>query len=136
VASSTLTTKKKLHRHHHRHRSGETTTEKAVAQKLIEYRPMTRDGGASSEEGSGEGTGQPQSHQMVVYRPRADLFLGFVNKGPESERGCSINKALKRFHRERMESGTSMPKSIEEKELWRSLRMRKNERGEIVLFSL
>ena len=71
---------------------------------------------------------------MVIFKPRADLFLSFVNKGPDSERGCSMNKALKRFHRERSASGTSLGKPVEEKELWRSLRLRKNERGEIVLF--
>lgn len=42
------------------------------------------------------------SNQLVIYRrSRADLFMSFVNKGPESEKGCSMNKALKRYHRER-----------------------------------
>jgi cell growth-regulating nucleolar protein len=92
--------------------------------KLIEYRPHSKDGKAAPGEG-----------QMIVYKPRADVFLSFINKGPESERGCSMNKALKRFHRERQASGTSMAKGKEEKELFKSLRMRRNERGEIVLFS-
>ncbi|KAI0393867.1 hypothetical protein F5Y17DRAFT_458528 [Xylariaceae sp. FL0594] len=91
--------------------------------KLIEYK--TR-----SEEKA------DQSGAMIVYRPRSDLFLSLCTKGPESDRGYSVNKALKRFHRERSESGTSLGKTMEEKELWRSLRMRRNERGEIVLFSL
>jgi cell growth-regulating nucleolar protein len=91
--------------------------------KLIEYRPHSKDGKA--EDG-----------QMVVFKPRADLFMGFVNKGPESERGCSMNKALKRFHRERQAAGTDLSKHMEEKELWRSIRMRRNDRGEIVLFSV
>ena len=47
-----------------------------------------------------------------------------------------MNKALKRFHRERSQSENCLGKSKEEKELFRSLRMRRNERGEIVLFSL
>ncbi|KAI1381686.1 hypothetical protein F4677DRAFT_399362 [Hypoxylon crocopeplum] len=92
--------------------------------KLIEYRKK------SSDEKEGE------SGQMILYKPRSDLFLSLCNKGPESERGCSVNKALKRYHRERSESGTSLGKVSEEKELWRSLRMRRNERGEIVLFSI
>ena len=105
----------------HRHRSdGEKS------QKLIEYRPHSRD--------SKEGEADNASGQLVVFKPRADLFLSFVNKGPDSERGCSMNKALKRFHRERTSTGGSLGKSLEEKELWRSLRMRRNERGEIVLF--
>lgn len=94
------------------------------APKLIEYRPpQSRDG----KEGES---------QMVVYKPRADLFLSYVNKGPESERGCSVNKALKRFHRERANSRESLSKGLEEKELWKSLRLRRNDRGEIVLFGL
>ncbi|WYZ34621.1 hypothetical protein EsH8_I_000897 [Colletotrichum jinshuiense] len=107
----------------HRHRSdGEKAT------KLIEYRPGSRDS-KKGEDGDDEG------NQMVVFRPRADLFLSFINKGPESERGCSMNKALKRFHRERSSSDDSLGKLSEEKELWRSLRMRRNEQGEIVLFT-
>jgi cell growth-regulating nucleolar protein len=94
------------------------------SQKLIEYRAK------SGDEKDNE------SGAMIVYRPRSDLFLSLCNKGPESDRGCSVNKALKRFHRERTSSGTSLGKVMEEKELWRSLRMRRNERGEIVLFSL
>ncbi|OAA78185.1 Zinc finger domain-containing protein, C2H2, LYAR-type [Akanthomyces lecanii RCEF 1005] len=74
--------------------------------------------------------------QMILFKPRADVFLGFVNKGPESDRGCSMNKALKRYHRERKESGANVSKVKDEKELWRSLRLRKNERGEIVVFAL
>lgn len=92
--------------------------------KMIEYKPMT------------EGAVQEES-QMVVYTPhspRAELLLSFVNKGPESERGVSMNKALKRYHRERVAKGVALGKVTEEKELWRSLRMKKNDRGEIVLF--
>lgn len=102
----------------HSHSSSQKTA------KLIEYRAK------SGDEQGGE------SGALIVYRPRSDLFLSLCNKGPESERGCSVNKALKRYHRERSSSGTSLGKPIEEKELWRSLRMRRNERGEIVLFSL
>jgi cell growth-regulating nucleolar protein len=93
--------------------------------KMIEYRPHSKDGKADHGDG-----------QVILYKPRADVFLSFVDKGPDSERGCSMNKALKRFHRERKASGDSSSKSEEEKELWRSLRLRQNERGEIVLFTI
>ncbi|KAK8048873.1 hypothetical protein PG994_010603 [Apiospora phragmitis] len=106
---------KKKHHHHH------SDTEKAP--KLIEFRPTTADG-------------KEPDGQLIVYKPRSELFLSMCTKGPDSERGYSINKALKRFHRERSSSGTSLGRSSEEKELWRSLRMRRNERGEIVLFSV
>lgn len=93
--------------------------------KLIEYRPQSKDG--KTEAGDG---------QVILFKPRADVFLSFVNKGPESDRGCSMNKVLKRFHRERQASSDHGVKSLEEKELWRSLRVRQNDRGEIVLFTV
>ncbi|KAI1172789.1 hypothetical protein F4777DRAFT_590282 [Nemania sp. FL0916] len=110
--------RKEKKRRTHRH----STPEKVP--KLIEYRAKSGD-----EKGDEEGA-------LIVYRPRSDLFLSLITKGPESDRGCSVNKALKRYHRERTSSGTSLGKGTEEKELWRSLRMRRNDRGEIVLFSL
>ncbi|RDA92636.1 hypothetical protein CP533_1463 [Ophiocordyceps camponoti-saundersi (nom. inval.)] len=91
--------------------------------KLIEFRPQSKDGKKrSSHDG-----------QMIVFKPRADAFLDFVTKGPESARGCSMNKALKRYHRER---GADLPKGAEEKELWKDLRLRRNDRDEIVIFAL
>ncbi len=105
----------KSHRKHHKHRDeAERPTRKI---KTIKYR--------SDNEAT-----QPQS-QLVVYRSRAELFMSFVNKGPDSEKGCSINKALKRYHRER---AGNLGKGEDERELWKSLRLRKNERGEVVLF--
>lgn len=73
---------------------------------------------------------------MIVFKPRADAFLSFVTKGPESERGCRVNKALKRYQRERQASGSGLAKGKEEKELWKDLRLRQNDRGEIVLFTI
>ena len=58
-----------------------------------------------------------------------------MTKGPESESGCSVNKALKRYHRERGEK-VGAEKQVEEKELWKSLRLRRNERGEVVVMGI
>ena len=44
-----------------------------------------------------------------------------------------MNKALKRYHRERDIKGETA-KEEDDKELWKSLRLRRNERGEIVVF--
>ncbi|KAJ5250743.1 hypothetical protein N7489_001153 [Penicillium chrysogenum] len=98
-------------------------------------------------------------HQVTVYkqsRPPArtgeDLqrelayhFLSLVSK--DSERGCSINKALKRFHRDLSDeydadrgrdNGRSRAdrerRVDDEKDLFRALRLRRNDRGEIVVF--
>lgn len=81
------------------------------------------------------GSVQPSASNQVGahYNSRAELFMSFVNKGPDSERGVSINKALKRYHREKGLNHAG-DKEDEDKELWKDLRLRKNERGEIVLF--
>lgn len=95
--------------------------------------------------------------QMIVYREpnvpdelqreMADHFLSLVNKGPESSRGLSINKTLKRFHRDFTDEydddrgrdhGRSRAdrerRDEDEKDLWRTLRLRRNDRGEVVVF--
>ncbi|KAK6582775.1 hypothetical protein PZA11_005183 [Diplocarpon coronariae] len=105
-------------RKHRKHRE----SSERPARKMIEY--TSTNGDAAAEKDS----------QLVVYQPRAELLLSFINKGPESERGVSMNKALKRYHRERAALNAGLGKQLEEKELWRSLRMKKNDRGEIVLF--
>jgi cell growth-regulating nucleolar protein len=81
---------------------------------------------------------QPTSQNALVshYDTRAELFLSFITKGPDSERGLSINKALKRYHREvgGSSKGGSVAEDDGDKELWKGLRLRRNSRGEIVLF--
>ncbi|CAD6587313.1 MAG: hypothetical protein ASARMPRED_003059 [Alectoria sarmentosa] len=72
--------------------------------------------------------------QLVLFKTRAELFTSFVTKGPDSEQGYSLHKALKRYHRERGDEGLGLEKADEEKELFRALRLRKNDRGEIVVF--
>ncbi|OJD31117.1 lyar-type c2hc zinc finger [Diplodia corticola] len=91
--------------------------------KAIEYHP--------------EGKGSGEASALVLHnQSRAELLLSYVNKGPESERGLSLNKALKRFHRDRLDRwGHGVSKQEEEKELWKSIRLKRNDRGEIVLFT-
>ena len=111
-------------KHHRSHRHGQEDHASEKAKKVlksIEY---------PSQPTNGHGDSQ---NQLIVYRTRAELFMSFITKGPESENGCSLNKALKRYHRERGERGLGLGKAEEEKELWKSLRLRRNERGEIVL---
>ncbi|CAK1367649.1 UPF0743 protein [Cercospora beticola] len=80
------------------------------------------------------GSVQPTANNaLVTYNERAELFMSFINKGPESQHGLSMNKVLKRYHRER-DTLRSDEKEEEDKELWKSLRLRRNSRGEIVLF--
>ncbi|EGO52540.1 hypothetical protein NEUTE1DRAFT_72262 [Neurospora tetrasperma FGSC 2508] len=117
--SSSASPSSKKHKHSH-----SKSLEVPKEQKMIEYTPGSKDGAVEKD----------KDNQVVIFQPRAERFLSFVNKGPESDKGVSLNKALKRYHRERSASGTSVSKLAEEKELWRSLRMRRNDRGEIVLF--
>ncbi|KAJ6145515.1 hypothetical protein N7470_009410 [Penicillium chermesinum] len=69
-----------------------------------------------------------------LMREMAEHFLSLVSR--DSERGCSIHKALKRFHRD-FDNGYEADRERQgddEKDLWRSLRLRRNDRGEIVVF--
>jgi cell growth-regulating nucleolar protein len=112
---------KKHHRHHHRRRDdSERSHHRKV--KAIEYHPTIEQQPENSQ------------NQLIIYRSRAELFTSFISKGPESTIGCSMNKALKRYHRDRADQGIGMGRAEEEKELWKSLRLKRNERGEIVLF--
>lgn len=114
---------------HHRHRSPSVASveerrrppPRGVEQRALEY-PIDRPSSV-----------QPTAHNQVMGpNDRADHFLSFITKGPESERGLSINKVLKRYHRER--DVRSDEKEEEDKELWKGLRLRRNSRGEVVLF--
>jgi cell growth-regulating nucleolar protein len=106
--------------------------------KAIEYHKYDRDESGSDSEDSGRRARNGGATDMVVFgreekmRIRAESFLSVVKKGPESEKGYSVNKALKRWHRD---AGTgSGAKHEEEKELWKSLRLKRNDRGEVVIF--
>lgn len=113
---------RKHHRsQHHEDRQADHSTKRKL--KAIEYHPQ---GSQTTAAADGD-------QQLVLFRSRAELFMSFVTKGPESDHGYSINKALKRYHRERGERGLGLGKAEEEKELWKSLRLRRNERGEVVL---
>ncbi|KUI57221.1 hypothetical protein VP1G_04540 [Cytospora mali] len=118
--ASTSPTTKKRHSHHGKHLEGSTEV------KMLEYTGESKENREDKAE----------SGAVVVFKPRADLFLSLINKGPESDRGYSVHRALKRFHRERSDTGHALGKSQEEKELFRSLRVRRNDRGEIVLFCI
>ena len=105
----------------HRHRRGSSSSEEDQRTshkhvKAIEYRTHS--------------VVPHSSNQIVAYHSPAELFMSFVSKGPDSERGLSINKALKRYHREQEIRG----ERDDDKDLWKGLRIRKNDRGEVVLF--
>jgi cell growth-regulating nucleolar protein len=103
-----------------RHSHTSKRLEGAKEVKMLEYNK-----GDEEESRDGPGT-------MVVFKPHADSFLSLIK--PDSDRGCSVNKILKRWHRQ--QGSTGRTKSLEEKELFRSLRLRRNDQGEIVLFSV
>lgn len=76
---------------------------------------------------------------MVVFgaeerlRRKCDDFLAYISKGPSSSKGYSINKVLKRYHKD-SEILKDAEKREEEKELWKGLRLKRNDRGEVVVF--
>lgn len=117
-SSSTSATTKKRHSRTH----SSKRLEGAKEPRLIGYKEE------SQEDKNGAGT-------MVLHYDRpVDLFFGMANKYLEKDRGCSVKTALRQFHKERSHAEDAGSKSSEEKELLKSLRMRRNDRGEIVLF--
>ena len=112
----------------------EPTSLLGKALKAIDYYPVSSTGARAARD-------EPRPHDgnAVILYPsaatsRAETFMSFVAGSSlveNSERGCSVNKALRRWHREK----GSTSKAQEEKELWRDLRLRVNDRGEIVLFA-
>jgi cell growth-regulating nucleolar protein len=103
------------------------------AVKAIEYHRSASN--SPEPDGKGQLIVRPSGGLAPIPSERAELFMSFITKGPDSERGMSVNKALKRYHRERHEQyDRAPPKADEEKELWKDLRLKKNDRGEIVLF--
>lgn len=106
------------------------------ALKAIEYHPTGSSVSTSKKDV------EPKAHDgnAVILHPtkassRAQMFMQFVEtvSEPGGERGCSVHKALRRYHRERP-GGNKEGKVQEEKELWKDLRLRVNDRGEVVLF--
>jgi cell growth-regulating nucleolar protein len=100
--------------------------------KAIEYNRSTS--GSPAPDGNGQLIVRQEGELALPISTRAELFMSFI-KGPDSERGVSVNKALKRYHRELHErQEDDLHKADEEKELWKDIRLKKNDRGEIVLF--
>ena len=116
---------RKQHRSHHSPEHQERPKQKAIEdrpkRKAIEYPSQSY---ATDD--------SPQ--QLMVLKSRAELFVSFVTKGPDSEQGYSVHKALKRYHRERSEQGLGLGKVDDEKELFKNLRLKRNDRGEVVVF--
>ncbi|RKF60880.1 putative zinc finger c2h2 lyar-type protein [Erysiphe neolycopersici] len=84
-----------------------------------------------------EATSDKDDESLVVYKPRSkqgQILYGLIEKGLESPRGVSMGKALKKLNRERELLGLGTGKATNEKELLKDLRVRRNERGELVLF--
>lgn len=118
---------RKHHRSHHspdHHKQDVRPKHKAIEdrpkRKAIEYHSQTQ--------------ADDSQQQLVVFKSRAELFMSFVTKGPESEQGYSVHKALKRYHRGREEQGLALEKVDEEKELFKHLRLKRNDRGDVVVF--
>ena len=112
----------------------ESTSLLGKALKAIEYHPIASTVGKGAKD-------EPKAHDgnAVILHPsksssRAEMFVSFVagsSLAENNERGCSVHKALRRWHREK----GSTSKVQEEKELWRDLRLKVNDKGEVVLFA-
>ncbi|KAJ5491251.1 hypothetical protein N7539_002818 [Penicillium diatomitis] len=145
--------KKKSHRTRHVSDShAERKTKRKSSNPTDGDRPSRRQK-QSDERRRSDSRSPHREHQVTVYRAskppargeelQRELAIQFLNiaASRDSERGCSINKALKRFHRQFDDDRYSDlgqddldRRAIDEKDLWRALRLRRNERGEIVVF--
>ena len=114
--------RKKKHRTHSYTHSHHADDASSAHRRRKKHRPKAIEYPSHAPEDS--------QQQLVVFRSRAELFMSLVTKGEESARGMSMHKVLKRYHRQRAMS----PRDEEEKELWKGLRMRRNEEGEIIMF--
>jgi cell growth-regulating nucleolar protein len=142
-AEDQLEVRKSKKSHRSRASPEETRKSKRKSSNPTDDRPTRRLKQIDERRGLADST----SHQVTVYnqskqpartdedlqRELAHHFLSFVPSGAAAERGFSINKTLKRFHRDL--SGDDRERRLEdEKDLWRALRLGRNDRGEIVVF--
>lgn len=106
-------------------------------QKAIEYHPTGSH--HRTAHSPSDSDGERGNQQMVIFgeeerrRRKCDDFLAYITKGPDSGRGYSINKVLKRYHRD-SDINKESDKREEEKDLWKGLRLKRNDRGEVVVF--
>ncbi|KAL5614721.1 hypothetical protein BROUX41_004816 [Berkeleyomyces rouxiae] len=108
------TKKTTSHRHHQK-----------TAAKLLEY---------NKEHDKKSDKNVANEGQIVLFNNScARTFLGILEQ-TDNDHGYSMNKALKRYHREISKDKGKPQKALEDKELFKSLRLRRNDRGEIVLF--
>lgn len=122
------------------HSPGEGTRRKL---KAIEYRDQGESGTDSDSDHAhrhvnGSGRRKSTNGTMVVFgaEEKANRACrSFLANAPglESEKGYSMHKMLKRWHKQNDVRSSSHKAELEE-ELWRSLRLKRNERGEYVVF--
>jgi len=107
------------------------------AQKAIEYHSHHRTAYSASD--SDDERARQGDHHMVVFgaeerlRRKCEDFLAYISENAGGPRGYSINKTLKRYHKD-SDIRKDNEKRDEEKELWKGLRLRRNDRGEVVIF--
>lgn len=137
------------HEHRTKHRSNsespshspnEGTTRKL---KAIEYRKHDDSGSDTDSDPTPQNAQgddsrrKPTNGTMVVFgaeEKQKRACRSFLANAPglDSDKGYSIHKMLKRWHKQNDARSTAL-KLEEEQDLWRGLRIRRNEKGEFVL---
>lgn len=147
--------KKKSHRSRHVSDSHSDRKAKRKSSNPTDGDRPSRRQKQSDERRRSDSRSPHRERQVTVYRAskppargdeelQRELAMHFLNivASRDSERGCSIHKALKRFHRQFEDDrysdlgqdGGMDRRADDEKDLWRALRLRRNDRGEIVVF--
>lgn len=153
--------KHKVHRHNgtasgnvrHEHRSRRHGSEDSPSHspnegaprrlKAIEYRKHDDSGSETDSDpanrhGNGQGSRRKSANgAMVVFGEEERQIRACRNflanaPGLDSEKGYSLHKMLKRWHKQ-TDTRSSSAKADEEEQLWRGLRIKRNEKGEFVL---
>ncbi|BDD55473.1 hypothetical protein MPDQ_006051 [Monascus purpureus] len=126
---------KKSHRSHHDNAEGGKTSRKSSEGDRSSRRSKQLEYPRDSDAHDGEmilyhhpNVDEEQQYQL------ASEFLSLVTKGPESGRGMSVHKTLKRLHARQSQDVDRERQFEEDRQMWRALRLKRNERGEVVLF--
>ena len=127
-------------RRRHSDESGSSSQGEGTSRKLkaIEYRRHDESASDSeSETGRATRKTKGQNGDMVVFgaeqktKRACQSFLANA-PGLDSDKGYSVHKMLKKWHKHN-DVKSSSSKLDEERELWRNLRIKRNEKGEYII---
>jgi cell growth-regulating nucleolar protein len=104
---------------------------KKPALKAIEY-PSPRDSLSSKQDENDNSMALVRISHAPTTKPVAS-FLDCLAKGTDTEEGVSVWKALKRWRKDAPPAAGKKEEEGREKELWKGIKIRMNDRGELII---